>query len=194
MDSKDERTKKRFATRLVGLTAAKKFAGRIEEFFLPLSPRRFLKVAPTSRNPPPFHFWTNDSNKRSGSRVNFRNLSWFIAVWNIGWQGRERETMPVCQVVAQFIQYRWHCPIGELVISQNVFVAVFVANIWATSSLKFYTWMIRYSLIFHRSFNSVWSTDLKIYLSEASEIGWILISNPELQRLLFESSWKIQDF
>lgn len=91
MDSKGERTKKRFATRLIGLTAAKKFAGRIEEFFLPLSPRRFLKVSPTSRNPPPFHFWTNDGNERSGSRVNFRNLSWFIAVWNIGWQGRERE-------------------------------------------------------------------------------------------------------
>lgn len=40
--------------------------------------------------------------------------------------------MSVCyhiEVVAQFTQYQWHCPIGEVVISRNVFVGVFVANV-----------------------------------------------------------------
>lgn len=37
----------------------------------------------------------NDSHERSGSRVNFRNLGWFITVWNMGCT-REREREKRC--------------------------------------------------------------------------------------------------
>ena len=50
----------------------------------------------------------NDSHERSGSRVNFRNLGWFITVWNMGCtRERERERGAMCGE-AMLLASKWH--------------------------------------------------------------------------------------
>lgn len=56
---------------------------------LPIPFLRHFHAAPSYANPPSssFSFFVaggNDSRGGSRSRVNFRNLSWFITAWNIG--------------------------------------------------------------------------------------------------------------